>query len=79
MFKCTAEGFAELLEREGVSPAPYMARNQWVALAAFNTLEPAELRQCLRTSYELVWNKLPRKTQQSLQDRAKVKAARKPR
>ncbi len=26
------EGYAELLEREGVVPAPYLARAHWVAL-----------------------------------------------
>ena len=29
-FKCTPEMFAELIEREGIIPAPYMARNMWV-------------------------------------------------
>jgi predicted DNA-binding protein (MmcQ/YjbR family) len=31
-FKCTPENFAELTEREGIIPAPYMARNNWVML-----------------------------------------------
>jgi len=26
-FKCTPESFAELVERPGIIPAPYMARN----------------------------------------------------
>ena len=29
-FKCTPEEFAELIEREGVVPAPYLARAMWV-------------------------------------------------
>jgi len=29
-FKCTPESFAELVERPGIIPAPYMARNMWV-------------------------------------------------
>src|SRR5579863_9183369 len=28
-FKCTPEEFAELVEMEGVIPAPYLARNHW--------------------------------------------------
>ncbi len=31
-FKCSAENFAELTERAGIIPAPYLARAQWVAL-----------------------------------------------
>ena len=29
-FKCTPEEFAELIEREGIIPAPYLARAMWV-------------------------------------------------
>jgi predicted DNA-binding protein (MmcQ/YjbR family) len=29
-FKCTPEEFGELIERPGLIPAPYMARNMWV-------------------------------------------------
>ena len=29
-FKCTPEEFGELVERPGIIPAPYMARNMWV-------------------------------------------------
>ena len=29
-FKCTPETFGELVERPGIIPAPYMARNMWV-------------------------------------------------
>ena len=32
-FKASPENFAELCERPGIIPAPYMARAQWVALA----------------------------------------------
>lgn len=31
-FRCTSEGFAELIEVEGVRPAPYLGRYRWVAL-----------------------------------------------
>ena len=29
-FKCSLETFGELVERPGIIPAPYMARNMWV-------------------------------------------------
>ena len=54
-FKCSPENFVELCEREGVRPAPYMARAQWVALEQLNTLPDWELRELLADSYRLVW------------------------
>ena len=72
-FKCSAENFAELCERPGVRPAPYMARAQWVALEQLNTLPDAELRQLLAESYRLVWERLPRKRREQLQSSVTVK------
>ncbi len=66
-FKCTPENFAELCEREGVIPAPYMARAQWVALRRLDTLPEHELRDCLAESYRLVWEKLPKKLRAELE------------
>jgi len=65
-FKCSPENFAELCERPGVRPAPYMARAQWVSLEQLNTLPDAELRELLAESYQLVWARLPKKRQQEL-------------
>jgi predicted DNA-binding protein (MmcQ/YjbR family) len=65
-FKCSPEMFAELCERPGVRPAPYMARAQWVALEQLNTLPDSELRELLAESYRLVWERLPKKRQLEL-------------
>jgi predicted DNA-binding protein (MmcQ/YjbR family) len=60
-FKCTPETFGELVERPGVIPAPYMARNMWVQEQALGeSLERRELEPLIRTSYELVVAKLPK-------------------
>jgi predicted DNA-binding protein (MmcQ/YjbR family) len=61
-FKCTPEKFAELVEIEGIIPAPYMARNHWVALLEMTALRRPELEELIRTSYQLVREKLPKKT-----------------
>jgi len=37
-FKATPEKFAELIERNGIVPAPYVAKYHWVALERFNAL-----------------------------------------
>jgi len=65
-FKCSPEDFAELCEREGVSPAPYFARAQWVALESEDTIPRPELKRLLRNAYDLVFARLPKKTQASL-------------
>ena len=70
-FKCSPEVFAELTEREGVIPAPYMARAQWVALQREGALPRAEIKQLLKKSYGLVMAKLPKKTQAALAGQAK--------
>jgi len=66
VFKCTPEKFAELVEQEGIVPAPYMARNHWVALTNWTALRDAELRECLGESYQLVVSKLSKKLQRKL-------------
>src|SRR5436309_13382535 len=53
-FKCTPENFAELIEVDGIIPAPYMARNNWVKIERDGALRGAELRDPLRESYAMV-------------------------
>jgi predicted DNA-binding protein (MmcQ/YjbR family) len=60
-FKCSDEDFAELIEQEGIIPAPYLARAKWVYLEKSDILTPAELARRLRISYDLVVARLPRK------------------
>jgi predicted DNA-binding protein (MmcQ/YjbR family) len=58
-FKCTPENFAELTEREGIIPAPYLARAMWVQESELGaTLERPELALLLRSAYDLVVEKL---------------------
>lgn len=73
-FKCTPEEFAELTERAGIIPAPYSARYYWVALQTHEALRQTELERLLRNSYELVFEKLPRKTREGLAQNASLKA-----
>jgi predicted DNA-binding protein (MmcQ/YjbR family) len=60
-FKCTPESFGELVERQGIIPAPYMARNMWIQEQELGgTLDRSELAALVKTSYELVVAKLPK-------------------
>ncbi len=65
-FKCTPEKFAELVEQEGIMPAPYVARYHWVALERFDVLPEREFKALIETAYELVRDKLPKKVRDSL-------------
>ena len=65
-FKCTPEEFATLTERASVIPAPYMARAHWVSLETEDAMTPAEIKRGIRQSYDLVFAKLPKKTQAKL-------------
>jgi predicted DNA-binding protein (MmcQ/YjbR family) len=69
-FKADPEKFFDLTERQGVIPAPYLARAKWVALETQDAIAATELAELLRESYEMVAAKLPRKKRESL---AKVK------
>lgn len=66
-FKCTEEKFAELVERDGIDPAPYSARYHWVAVERFDVMSEKELKALLRNSYEMVLNKLPKKVRAELE------------
>jgi len=65
-FKCTPDKFAELIEVDGIIPAPYMARNNWVMMQRYDALRDAEIRELVRASYEMVLAKLPKRTQAKL-------------
>jgi predicted DNA-binding protein (MmcQ/YjbR family) len=67
-FKCDEETFAELCEREGVIPAPYLARAKWVALERWDAIEDRELVPLLEQAYTLVKASLPKQTQAALSD-----------
>jgi predicted DNA-binding protein (MmcQ/YjbR family) len=65
-FKCTPEKFDDLIERDGIIPAPYMARNKWVKLETLDVLGDPELKTLINNSYEMIFSKLPKKTQAEL-------------
>ena len=65
-FRVDTERFLELTEQPGMAPAPYMARAFWVSVTEPERFEHAELAGFVRRSYELVREKLPKKTQAAL-------------
>jgi predicted DNA-binding protein (MmcQ/YjbR family) len=75
--KCAPETFHELLEIEGISPAPYVGRYKWVTLANSNVLPASELENLIRQSYEMVAAKAPKQTEKSAAKKASCKRKKK--
>ena len=65
-FKVTPEDFGELTEREGIIPAPYMAKNFWVMVEKPSALTAKEWKSYVAGSYSMVLEKLPKKLQESI-------------
>jgi predicted DNA-binding protein (MmcQ/YjbR family) len=54
VLKCTPEKFGELVEREGIVPAAYVGRYNWVSVEREDALPWPELQDLVRKSYALV-------------------------
>jgi predicted DNA-binding protein (MmcQ/YjbR family) len=65
-FKCDDETFAELVERDGIIPAPYLARAKWVGLRSFDALEDREYQELIPRAHAIVSATLPKKVQAQL-------------
>lgn len=78
-FKCTPETFAELTERVGIVPAPYVARYHWVALERFDVLPECELKELLKIAYQLILEKLPKKSRVELESPGAISKKQRPR
>jgi predicted DNA-binding protein (MmcQ/YjbR family) len=59
--KASLERFAELLECDGIVPAPYLGRYKWVLLERLDALPYRELQGLIEQSYEMVAAKAPRR------------------
>ena len=59
--KCTPERFAELLECEGIAPAPYVGRYKWALLERLDVLPAGELEGLIQQSYAVVEAKAPKR------------------
>jgi predicted DNA-binding protein (MmcQ/YjbR family) len=80
-FHCGAERFHELLENEGICPAPHLARAFWVALERWSALKAREIEDELARAHALIYEKLPKRTKAVLalpeKERAKLVRERK--
>lgn len=65
-FAADPERFHQLVEREGVIPAPYRARLHWIALMRGDAMSKSELKELLREARALTFAKLPKRTRDLL-------------
>jgi predicted DNA-binding protein (MmcQ/YjbR family) len=65
-FKVEDELFLALTDREGIIPAPYLARARWIQLAHPAVLPATELKSLLKRSHALVAAGLTRKARLEL-------------
>lgn len=61
-FHCGPERFHELLEIEGISASPYLAKAFWVTLERWDALRPRQIEEELRLAHGLILEKLPKRT-----------------
>ncbi len=61
-FAAGPERFAELVERDGLRPAPYFARIHWVAADRWSALRHAEWEELFRAAHERVFATLTKRT-----------------
>jgi predicted DNA-binding protein (MmcQ/YjbR family) len=80
-FHCGAERFHELLEQEGISGAPHLARAFWVAVDRWDTLRAREVEDELARAHALIHEQLPKRVKELLalpeKERAKLIRVRK--
>ena len=86
-FHSGAERFHELLEIEGISASPYLARAHWVTIERWDVLRSREIEDELGRAHALIYKKLPKRTKtvlampekeraKHIRERRKVLAAR---
>jgi predicted DNA-binding protein (MmcQ/YjbR family) len=65
-FHCGAERFHELLEVEGISASPYLAKAHWVTVERWDVLRAREIEDELKRAHALIYEKLPPRTKKVL-------------
>jgi predicted DNA-binding protein (MmcQ/YjbR family) len=73
--KADPEEFPELIERQGIIPAPYLARAKWIAIENERALPRTEVFRLVSKSYEMVFANLTKKLQAELTADKKPKHA----
>lgn len=65
-FAADPERFAELVERDGLRPAPYLARAFWVGAEHWRALRHPEWERAFADAHARVWDRLPKRVRAAL-------------
>jgi len=65
-FKVSDEDFEEMSDKPGMQPAPYLAKNKWIAIQDIGFLSNQHWEEILENSYSIIKEKLPKKTKENL-------------
>jgi predicted DNA-binding protein (MmcQ/YjbR family) len=66
--KVQAEEFSELTDRDGIIPAPYTAKHNWILVEKTNAMTATEWRHYIQESYKMIFVKLPKKVREKYPD-----------
>ena len=66
-FKVEPGIFQAMTGKNGVIPAPYMAKHSWISVTARKKVPQAKLKELLSESHRLVVEKLPARTRKALE------------
>lgn len=64
--KVSDSNFDSLTQREGIIPAPYLARYKWVHLDNIERLSQQEWEKLIPEAYELIFDKLSGKLKKEI-------------
>ncbi len=59
-FKVSDEQYGELITKQAIGPAPYLARYKWVQVEDWEALSDEDWIELIKNSYELIKAKLPK-------------------
>ena len=68
--KVLPEELNEITNREGIIPAPYLARYNWILVKKLNALNKKEWQYYIEQSYNLILGKLSKKIQKVIKENA---------
>lgn len=65
-FKTSDDSFHILIQEDGIAPAPYLAKSQWVQLDRLDLLGAKELKAYITRAHGLIAARLSKKKRQEL-------------
>jgi len=65
-FKCSELSYEILCQQDGIIPAPYLARAQWVQVLEEGVMSDEQIKEYIHDAYDIIKAKLTKKLQKEL-------------